>query len=219
MAILYTGTNPKAYQSFGDMIHFPMIEITAAVLSNAQLKSLIDKLPEYSMILLTSRFGVKYFFQLLNQQHYSMENLKKKQFIIIGKTTEEALNIYGFSSTLTASIETSQGLFKEIQQQLDVKNKKILFPRSALSNPYLRENLIKAGAHVEEFIVYQNTKPSKRALPDKIDTVMFTSPSTVKNFLHDYTNIPHAWRILSKGQVTKDYLKKEGYSSAIPSIT
>ncbi len=216
MLILYTGTNPKKYQHLGTVIHLPMIEISKVDLSSVQIKKCIDKLSEYSMILLTSRFGVQYFFQFFQEKKYSLEELKNKDFITIGETTTEALKKYNIYPVLEADVETSQGLFTEIQNKLHVKEKNILFPRSALSNPYLKEHLIKAGAHVDELVVYQNTKPEKRPLPkENIETVIFTSPSTVKNFLADYKTIPLQWKILSKGSVTSKALKEAGYIGEI----
>jgi len=214
--ILYTGTNPQRYQHLGDIISFPMIQISKAVISSAEIQNLIDTLPEYSMILLTSQFGVQYFFDILKKHRYNLEKLKSKDFIVIGKTTAEALKKYHFDPILQASIETSQGLFEAIQQNLDVKNKNILFPRSALSNPFLKENLIKIGADVTEFVVYDNTKPSMRPLPkENIESIIFTSPSTVKNFLKDYNIIPDQWKIFSKGPVTSKALKEAGYTNEV----
>ncbi len=194
-----------------------MIEISAAVLEQSKVQTLVEDLASYDMILLTSRFSVKYFFTLFQNYDYDTACLKIMPFIVIGYDTAQALKSYGFVPELISKEETSQGLFAAMVNQFDVKGKKILFPRSALPNPYLREELSKQGAQVDELIVYENIKPAKKPLPPvgDIDTIFFTSPSTVRNFLEDYTTIPKAWEILSKGKVTQKYLEQSGYQNEI----
>lgn len=214
--ILYTGSNPQKYQSLGHIIHWPMIHITEAPLDTAQTKARLQQLDQYHMIMLTSRFAVKYFFAILRRFQIPLEELRLKDFIVIGQETANALKEYHFLPALVASIETSHGLLAELTATFDVTDKKILFPRSALSNPTLKRALDQRGAQVDEFIVYQNTKPPKRSLPhEPIDTILFTSPSTVRNFLKDYAHISKKWNILSKGAVTQKYLQDKGYTSEI----
>ena len=137
-------------------------------------------------------------------------------FRSIGSSTARALKGKGFTPTLTARVETSEGLLDAITGQLDVQGKKILFPRSSLPNPYLKDELTKRGAQVEQLTVYQNVKPGKRALPkENIKKILFTSPSTVRNFLEDYGHIPDQWKILSKGPVTRRSLTEAGYESEV----
>ncbi len=210
--VLYTGTNPEKFKGLGHIIHFPMIEISPVPFSAQQIHALIAAMPNYDMVLLTSRFAVKYFFALIERGNYPLSELATKTFVAIGKTTAAALARYGITPALTAEEETSEGLYKELTAKFPVKGKQVLFPRSSLSNPYLKEHLTKAGAVVEELTVYQNIKPPKRPIPrENIRQVLFTSPSTVRNFLEDYGRIPKEWGILSKGAVTSKCLKEAGY--------
>ncbi len=196
----------------GRLIHFPMITIRAAKISTT--RAVIARLKKADIILLTSRCGVKYFFEFLVSQKFSFDNLRSKSFVVIGAETEKQLGIYGFSANLIAKDETSEGLFVEIKRAFKLKGKSIIFPRSSLSNPYLKKNLQKTGAKVDEIVVYENIKPAKKELPkDKIDQVIFTSPSTLNNFLADYGQIPKEWTILAKGKRTQLELKKAGYST------
>ena len=100
-------------------------------------------------------------------------------------------------------------------ENIDLQGKRILLPRSSLPNPFLKEALNAGGAHVTEITIYENTKPPKRDLPSvRIDGVIFTSPSTVRNFLTDYGRIPASWQIMAKGPVTLKTLQDEGYPHA-----
>jgi uroporphyrinogen-III synthase len=75
--------------------------------------------------------------------------------------------------------------------------------------------LIARGALVTEMTIYENTKPAKRDLPSvNIEGVIFTSPSTVRNFLADYGTIPPSWQIMAKGPVTLKTLQNAGYHHA-----
>ena len=107
-------------------------------------------------------------------------------------------------------------MLSALDKAYDLKCKKILFPRSSLTNPYLKDELTKRGCEVNEVAIYQNTKPEKRDLPTiPISKVIFTSPSTVKNFLEDYGSIPPDWQILCKGPKTSAALKAARYPDTV----
>lgn len=126
------------------------------------------------------------------------------------------MNVYNFSAALVAQEETSEGLFERMRKSLRLKGRSIVFPRSSIANPYLHQKLSKAGATITEVVVYENTKPPYRELPsEKVDQIIFTSPSTVQNFLTDYGKIPSSWTILAKGRRTQKSLREQGYLSEI----
>ncbi len=212
--ILYLGTYPEKYKRMGRIIHFPMITLKAARIKKPSV--FMADLKRSEIVLLTSRCGVKFFFEYLSTKKMAIENLRRKDFIVIGADTEKQLRVYGFSAKLVSEDETSQGLFKAMKKSFQLKGKTIIFPRSSLSNPYLKQRLAQAGARIKEVVVYENMKPAKRALPaEKIDQVFFTSPSTVVNFLKDYGSVPKGWNILAKGRLTRETLRQAGYSCEI----
>jgi len=213
-SIIYTGTNPEKYESLGHIIHLPMIEISGVHIGAKDFKQLLTDLEHYDMILFTSRFGVRYFFEMINQHAASLKILEAKTFIVIGLETALALREYSFEPALISPVTTSEGLLEAIIQKFDLQGKRILFPRSNLPNPYLERELNQRGCQVDVLTVYQNTKTNKKNLPSQgIGNILFTSPSTVENFLKDYGVIPKHWRILSKGPFTKKSLQKAGYQS------
>ena len=214
--ILYLGTNPKQYRHSGNIIHLPMIEITAKKMSKQTIRRMLANLDKYHLILLTSRFGVRYFFDILKEEKYPIAQLRKIDFAVIGAATARKLREFHIEPNVIACSETSQGLLEVLTQKYNLKRMNILFPRSALTNPFLKKELTKRGAKVKEWAVYENTKPAKRNLPRiPIHKIIFTSPSTVKNFLKDYGTIPTSWKILCKGPVTGGALRKAGYDSDI----
>ena len=211
---LYTGTNPQQFKLLGKILHLPMIHLQQAALKPAIVNRLIDDLDQCDMVIFTSRFAVTSFFHILDGRHDDLHRLREKDFIVIGKNTAQALRQYHLEPALISSIETSEGLLEAIVNRYDVRGKRILFPRSSLPNPLLHDALTKKGARVDQVAVYQNTKPPKRALPQEgIERIVFTSPSTVQNFLKDYGAIPGHWKIISKGPRTSRALREAGYSA------
>ena len=216
MIVLYTGTNPALYRKKGmKLIHFPMIRLEKIAFSKKSLESFVDKLRAASMILFTSRFTVRFFFEILNEAGHAVDQAAygPKAVIAIGPVTAQALREAGWKVDMTADEETSQGMYQKLRDTFPLKGQEILFPRSSLPNPYLKTRLTEAGARVEEIAVYTNTKPPRRPLPkEAVEAVVFTSPSTVTNFLEDYQTIPPEWRIFSRGPLTAAALRRHGYN-------
>ncbi len=212
--ILYLGTFPERYRRMGKIIPLPMIELQKAALSQADQDRLKASLADFDFILMTSRHAVKYFFQILKEEGISWLS-SAIRFMTIGQETANTLRRYHFEPELIPETETGPGLFESMKKKYPLKGKKILFPRSALPNPFLKDKLTKAGANVWELVVYQNLKPEKMPLPRiKIDQILFTSPSTVRNFLEEYGTIPPLWNILAKGPRTQEALQEAGFHQA-----
>ena len=205
---LYCGTHPQMYRHLGKILHWPMIDIKPVPMSEAQQKNLLKSFESADIIVFTSGYAVEYF---LKEIALSGDKI----FAVIGARTQEVLQKYNIQATIVPLEETAQGLLKAMTQHSDLKGKRILFPRSSLPNPFLKDALNAHGAIVEEITIYVNTKPAKRALPSvDIKGVIFTSPSTVRNFLTDYGIIPNSWQIFAKGPETLKTLQESGYPHA-----
>ncbi len=213
--LLHCGTHPQAYQPWGNIVSWPMIEITPAAMNQAQTKALQESFKQAEIIVCTSWSAGEYFIKAIRALDPNTD-FKTKKFAVIGRRTQMALEKSGIEADLVSPEETAQGLFKAMSLRWTLKGKSILWPRSNLPNPFLKEALQAQGAEVTEITIYENTKPAKRALPEiKIDGVIFTSPSTVRNFLTDYGIIPNSWKILAKGPVTLQTLQASGYQDAV----
>jgi uroporphyrinogen-III synthase len=155
--------------------------------------------------------------EIARSQSAHLPPLTEKKFAVIGQDTAYALREYGIEPDLIPADETSEGLFDALKNTYSLEGLRIFFPRSALPNPFLKDHLTAAGARVHEMPIYDNTQPDHVApLPaERIDRVIFTSPSTVHNFLSIYGPIPKEWAILAKGERTQRELKLEGYESEI----
>jgi len=216
--ILYVGTNPQRYEILGEIVHFPMIELVPVPFTAQQKEEIIQTLKSSHIVILTSRFAVKSFMAILQGKggEALAADFKGLNWAVIGAQTASALREYGVSAQIVSEVETSQGLLVELKNVYDLKGKKIFFPRSSLPNPYLKDELTKLGAEVAELAVYENRKAKPQPVSwEGISKILFSSPSTVKNFLESYGVIPDDWQILSRGPLTHRALKEAGYESEI----
>ncbi len=212
--LLHCGTNPEIYSHLGKIIHWPMIDIRPVSINEPSLKQILQALGSTDIIIFTSRHAVLYFFKMLLSVK-PLWSLEAKTFAVVGEQTQRELQKFDIQAAIAAKEETAQGLLKAISEHINVQGKRILFPRSSIPNPFLKDALTAHGAIVTEVTVYENTKPARRNLPSlDIDGVIFTSPSTVRNFLTDYDTIPGTWQIMAKGPVTLRILKEKGYLHA-----
>ncbi len=211
---LHCGTHPQLYHHLGRVIAWPMIDIKPIELKADDRQKLARDFDAADLVVLTSPAGVRHFMPVILKLKSLLP--ANKIFAVIGRQTARELEIFGGHAHIISYEETAQGLFDTLSAIMPLRGKKILLPRSALPNPFLRKNLEHQGALVTEWAVYDNIKPPRRNLPDAgVDGVIFTSPSTVKNFLQDYHRVPAPWTILAKGPVTQAALKEAGYDSKI----
>ncbi len=226
--ILYLGTHPDKYKLLGQIVHLPMIDIVPVEFTAQQKEQIREELGSYQMVILTSRFAVRYFLKIIREETIRNFlkiiregttlplNARKLDWAVIGGETASLLREYGIQPTIIAALETGPGLVQTLKEKYDLKGKRILFPRSSLPNPYIKEELNRLGACVQELVVYENRKTPFQELPmGGIRKVLFTSPSIVRNFLEAYGEIPGHWQILSRGPSTHQTLKEKGYESEI----
>ena len=211
---LHCGTHPDLYRHLGRIYPWPMIDIKPVVFTEAGKKDLLEAFNAAEIVVCTSWYAGHFLVQSLRSSGAHLA-LAGKIFAVIGERTRKAMRAQGIEPEIVSEEETAQGLFKLMSSRLKLRDKRILFPRSSLPNPFLKDALMAEGAIVREVTIYENNKPPRRPLPSvNFKGVIFTSPSTVRNFLQDYGKIPASWQILAKGPVTLQTLQQEGYHHA-----
>lgn len=220
--ILFTGTNPQRFGNLGEILHQPMIRIVP--LGNySEVKREIKRIDKYDWIIFTSCYGVQYFFDVLIKTEKGLAGrrslpvrMKRIKICAIGRTTADELEEYGMRVDCIPEKESSRGIIDALKN-FDLKGENILMPRSNLSGGYLPGELVKMGVSVKTIQVYKNLKPSKlkKLNFSEIDEIIFTSPSTVKNFIARYKDMPKKIKLKCIGEVTRAALKSYGFSSEI----
>jgi uroporphyrinogen III methyltransferase/synthase len=197
--ILVTGTNPEKYRDRGKIVHHPMIGLKAAAFPSVDIAC-------YDWLIFTSRFGVRCFLKRLSR--VSSQHFRSLRVCVIGKATAKALEEFGVKACVVPQKESSKGIV-EAMRKFKLRGKRILIPRSNLSIDYLPGELKKMGASVDTIVVYRNVRPKTKKIDlSQIDEIVFTSPSTVRNFISVYKKVPKRIKVSFIGGVTANEFSK-----------
>lgn len=196
MTVLYTG----AVCPNSSYIHTPLIEIIG-VDDDTLLRSAAKRLQEFDYLLFTSRFAVKYW--VLSNGGFDIENV-----VSIGAKTSEALRNAGVKNIKQTEKDDSYGVINWFSAQ---KKGRVLIPRSNIALPIIPEGLKALGFEVETVTAYINRMPEnpQKVNLENIDKIIFTSPSTVDNFVKLYGGIPKDKILETRGVVTEKRLKEK----------
>jgi len=206
--ILFTGLSKERYFENGIYFHLPLIKILP-IKSYKQFDRYIKDIRKFDWIVYASRYGVDYFFKRLKHVGYDSRKLADIKIAAIGKSTKNELLDFGVLANLLPKEESSRGLI-EAFKKINLKGKKIFMPRSNISDKGLKDALKKLGAQVTTGIAYRNVAP--KDLPNLelgfFNEIMFTSPSTVRNFKKRYKKIPKNVKISCIGNITYKEAKR-----------
>ena len=192
MPTLYTGlTSPDA-----NYIHTPLIEIVP-VDDDTQLRRAIADIDSYDYVLFTSRYAAKYVGAL---------SVMHTRIVSIGRTTTKALHQIGVEEVDEVEEDNSYGVVSWFSSQ---SRGRVLIPRSNLALPIIPEGLRLLGFEVDCVTAYINSMPEhpKKVNLDEIDRIVFTSPSTIDNFIRIYGALPEKKELVTRGPITEQHLQ------------
>lgn len=216
-----------------DVIEAPTIEITEPD-DPSQIYDALKKLctdrseTRYHWLILTSVNGVEAVWKHILYLGFDARALSGVKIAAVGSATAHALlNHMG----IVAELLPEKFIAEEIASEFRKKNiylhgQNILLPHADMARPVLKEQLIAAGAHVDDVGLYRTVRPQQlpadviTSIENKqIDWVTFTSASTAENF---YALLPEslrenfsAMRKASIGPVTSAALRNRGYSPTV----
>ena len=140
-------------------------------------------------LVFTSKNGVDFFQEAAAHACWDEEALADARVCVVGPATADAARNAGFTIDLMPAEHVGEAIFDAlIQAAGDVRGKRFLMPRGDLARPDLPDELRKAGAIVDEVIVYETYAPEipeetvEAMMAFEPDIVTFTSSSTAKNF-------------------------------------
>ena len=192
MPTLYTGlTSPDA-----NYIHTPLIEIVS-VDDDTQLRRAIADIDSYDYVLFTSRYAAKYVGAL---------SVMHTRIVSIGRTTTKALHQIGVEEVYEVEEDNSYSVISWFSSQ---SRGRVLIPRSNLALPIIPEGLRQLGFEVDCVTAYINRMPEhpKKVNLDEIDRIVFTSPSTIDNFVSLYGALPENKELITRGPITEQHLQ------------
>jgi len=208
--ILFTGLSEERFFIEGTYFHLPLIEIKPLE-DYAELDRHLKTIRRFDWIIFGSRYGVEYFFKRLRAIGEDSRALYRIKIAAIGGSTGRRLSDHGIFPDLIPRKESSEGLIG-VFRKLKLKGKKVFLPRSDISDKGLERRLEDLGAQVTSSFAYRNAMPIDLPEVDlkEFDEVMFTSPSTVRNFKRRYIKIPDGIKVKCIGNVTLKEAKRCG---------
>jgi uroporphyrinogen III methyltransferase/synthase len=208
--VLVTGTDTEKYKYLGEVIHSPLIQLRPLD-SYYEFDEILSKVKGYDWIIFTSRYAVYYFFERLKKLDKNSRDISGCRVISIGNSTSEKLSEYGIVPDLQSRNESSNGIV-QLTKNEDIRGRKILIPRSDIALNTLPAKLKKAGNDVTTVTIYRNVLPKRINKIDlyEVDTVVFTSPSCVRNFRKIYKNIPGHLKYIARGYETENEMSISG---------
>lgn len=189
-----------------DYIHTPLIEIHPLGKGSIEQQLLVEAIAnirKYNYLLFTSRHAVNAFFSICD----NINSLKNIQIVSIGETTSQAIRDHGISEIAQVEKDDSYGVIDYFKEQ-NAEEKHILFPRSNIALPLIPNGLRELGYTVDAVVAYQNLMPKnpRRVNLSNIRRIVFTSPSTIDNFIAVYGSLPSNKEYITRGRITEEYL-------------
>lgn len=205
---LYTGNEYTGKKINGKIVNQALFEVVELEDKTAVFAEL-NQLHTYDWIIFTSRYAVKYFFELLREQGKDTRSLCRLKIASVGASTTKALNARGIFPDLEPVEDSSYGIVESFGKLAGDKGR-ILIPRSEKALPILPTGLTEQGWEVKSLIAYRNRMPENLKPLDLTQFVgiIFASPSCVDNFVKLYGELPVGKEFITMGRVTEMQLKK-----------
>lgn len=200
--ILYTGLVCPQSEEY---VHTPLIHILPPHDEEA-LEVAAAALGDDDILLFTSRFAVRYWSEAMRRAQVGWGG---SRIVSIGDTTTRELIRQGAARVEQVAIDNSYGVIEHFRHI--APDHSVVFPRSEIALPLIPDGLRAMGFEVKVVTAYRNVMPAEVRRVDlhEIDTIVFTSPSTVDRFLELYGALPVDKEYRTRGLITQNYLNKK----------
>ncbi len=175
---------------------------TTPISDKKDIDRAIGRLPKYDWAIFTSANSVKYFFERLYKLGLDVRALHKIKIAAIGTATEAAIREYRLNVDLVAKDSTAEGLIQALGKR-QINGKRFFMPRALKAREVIPTEIKALGGKIDVVAVYKTTRPRnattdiRRILKDsEVNTITFTSSSTVTNFLKAFKNKGEVSRLL-----------------------
>lgn len=205
--VLVTGTCIEEYAYLGNITHTPLIKINK-IENNIKLHKAIENIADTDWLIFTSRYGVQYFFESLQEKDKDSRILGSLRIASVGKVTTSTLNRYYIIPDFKSTTESAEGILEYFKSE-NIRGKNILLPRSDKGLKSLSDGLASLGNQVTDIAVYNNIR-NEQIEPEDLsvyDKIVFSSPSGIDAFLDIYKQVPKNIEIITKGKTTALALK------------
>jgi uroporphyrinogen III methyltransferase/synthase len=206
-----------------EVIEFPTIRVSALDDYRA-LDREIDRFGSYDWVVFTSANGVRHCFARLEQRGLDTRVLGGVKVCAVGPGTAAEARRYGLLVDCVPERYLTESIADElVRVDPDITRRKALLLRADIATEALTQRLKKIGADVTEVAVYRVVPEGEvpahvaEALREgRVDIVLFTSSSTVRNFAHLIGQagiaVPATVKFASIGPVTTRTAQEQGYT-------
>ena len=99
---------------------------------------------------------------------------------------------------------------KEKYDEANARYEDIIYPHSSLSPEDIPLALQELGFSVKSFVAYKNVMPKHPRLVNlnHFKRIVFTSPSTIDNFIKLYGKLPENTEFITRGPITQKHLEE-----------
>jgi uroporphyrinogen-III synthase len=151
-----------------------------------RLDQAVQKLASYDWLIFTSVNGVQIFAASLKAAGHTQEIFRKLRVAAVGPATARAVRQLGADVTFAPPEFVAEAVAAGLG---NVQGQRVLLPQAAIARPTLADLLGQQGAHVDAIPIYQTlpvllTPENLAELERGVDVVIFTSGTTVRNFMH-----------------------------------
>ncbi|MBI2974482.1 MAG: uroporphyrinogen-III synthase, partial [Deltaproteobacteria bacterium] len=176
-----------------EILHLPLIEIKEPSDGYRSLDAAIKEIKNFDWIVFTSGNAVEGFCRRMKLLNIKIDDTQKFKVAAVGPTTAALLKSKGMKVDLMPAKNYSSPALAEGLGKIDMKGKKVLFPRAREGLETLVEELNRLGAKVD-FVEAYETVPAKidkekwtaifkNARPD---IICFSSPSAIRKYLENF---------------------------------
>jgi uroporphyrinogen III methyltransferase/synthase len=137
-------------------------------------------LNSYQWIIFTSANAVDHFMPRVSLQGVACE----VPIATVGTATARKLQDWNLSASRIPSDFRAEGLLEVFPS--DLRGERILIPRAEAARELLPEELRRRGATVDVVTVYRTVKLKPNLFEQKIDAIVFTSPSAIRSFAESF---------------------------------
>lgn len=167
----------------GEPVLMPLIEIIPPE-TWEHVDAAIRGIAGYDWLIFTSVNGVQGFLSRLWEQGGDARRLGDVRIAVIGPATREALAAYGLKADLMPPAFRAESLAEALRPH--VSEKRVLWARANRGRDVLPREIVTAGGHIDEVIVYRNQDVDalpadvSARLDGRLDWIALSSPSIAR---------------------------------------
>ena len=154
--------------------------------------------------------GVKDVIQVEKDNRYGVIEWfkKEKEKLVAAKPRYE--QVKKKLNELDSKKEQNAYYYKEADFLSWYNNRLVFYPHSSLSSEAIPLALQELGFSVDSVVAYNNVLPKhiRRVNLNHFKRIVFTSPSTIDNFIKLYGKLPENTEFITRGPITQDHLEE-----------